>query len=279
MKPNVFRRLLAEGKIPVGHMVFEFGTRGMPKILEAAEVDFVVVDTEHSGFGTADLADMMAWFKATPIAPFVRIPKIDHHFVARTLDLGALGIMAPNVESADEARAVVDAAKYAPLGKRGVMIGGAHTDFQSVGLREFLDYSNENTTIICQIESQRGLDRLEDIATTPGVDVLWVGHFDLTLSMGIPGQFHHDRFLEALKLVVDTARKHRLAAGIQPRDQEQAREWMKMGFNVISCGGDASVYGGALAHYVAGVRESASDEEVFRGFGSSGGRGAEQHLR
>ena len=147
MKPNVFRRLLAEGKTPVGHMVVEFGTRGMPKILEAADVDFVVVDTEHSGFGTADLADMMAWFKATPIAPFVRIPKIDHHFVARTLDLGALGIMAPNVESADEARAVVDAAKYAPLGKRGVMIGGAHTDFQSVELREFLDYSNENTTI------------------------------------------------------------------------------------------------------------------------------------
>src|SRR3712207_9280108 len=65
---SVFRRLLAEGKIPVGHMVFEFGTRGMPKILEAAEVDFVVVDTEHSGFDTADLGDMMAWFKATPIA-------------------------------------------------------------------------------------------------------------------------------------------------------------------------------------------------------------------
>lgn len=257
MKPNLFRQRLAEGQVPVGHMVFEFGTRGMPKILDAAEVDFVIVDTEHSGFGTADLANMMAWFKATPIAPFVRIPKIDYHFVARTLDLGALGIMVPNVEDADEARAVVDAAKYTPLGKRGVMLGAAHTDFRSVKPREFLDYSNENTTVICQIESQQGLDHLEEIATTPGVDVLWVGHFDLTLSMGIPGQFQHDRFLEALKLVLGTARKHGLAAGIQPRNQDQAREWLKMGFNVISCSGDGFVYGGALAQYVSGVRELA----------------------
>jgi 2-dehydro-3-deoxyglucarate aldolase/4-hydroxy-2-oxoheptanedioate aldolase len=238
-------------------MVFEFGTRGLPKILEAAEVDFVVVDTEHSGFGTADLANMMAWFKATPIAPFVRIPKIDHHFVSRTLDLGALGIMAPNVESADEARSVVDAAKYAPMGKRGVMLGAAHADFKNVKPRQFMDHSNENTTVICQIESQQGLDRLEEIAATPGVDVLWVGHFDLTLSMGIPGRFQDDRFLEALRLVVDTARKHGLAAGIQPRNLDQAREWLEVGFNVISCSGDGFVYRDALAQQVAGVHRLA----------------------
>lgn len=257
MKPNLFSQRLTEGKIPIGHMIFEFGTRGMPKILDAAEVDFVVVDTEHSGFSTVDLANMMAWFKATPIAPFVRIPKIDSHFVSRTLDLGALGIMAPNVENAHEARIVVDAAKYAPLGKRGVMLGATHTDFRSVEPREFLDYSNRNTTVICQIESQQGLSHLNEIASTPGVDALWVGHFDLTLSMDIPGQFQHSRFLEALELVVSVARDYGLAAGIQPRNPDQAQEWLKLGFNVISCSGDSFVYGGALAHYVTAVREFA----------------------
>ena len=112
MKPNRFKQILAEGKVPVGHMVMEFGTRGMPKILEAAGLDFVVVDMEHTGFTSANIADMMAWFKATPIAPFVRIPQAQYHFVARTLDVGALGIMVPNVQSAAQARAIVDAAKY-----------------------------------------------------------------------------------------------------------------------------------------------------------------------
>ena len=76
MKPNRLKQMLAEGKVPVGHMVLEFGTRGMPQMLEAAGVDFVVVDTEHSGFTSSDIADMMAWFKATTVAPFVRIPQI-----------------------------------------------------------------------------------------------------------------------------------------------------------------------------------------------------------
>jgi len=255
MNPNRFRQVLAEGRIPIGHMVLEFGTRGMPQMLEAAGLDFVVVDMEHTGFTSADIADMMAWFKATTVAPFVRIPQIQYHFIARSLDAGALGIMVPNVKSAAEARAIVNAAKYAPLGKRGVILGEAHTDFKAVDPREFMDYSNENTTIIYQIESREGLDNLEGIASTPGVDVLWVGHFDLTQSLGIPAQFHHPTFLDALSLVVDTARKHGLAAGIQPGSLAQAQEWVEMGFNVISYNGDLYVYIDAMTRAVAGVRE------------------------
>ena len=257
MKPNRLKQMLAEGKVPVGHMVLEFGTRGMPQMLEAAGVDFVVVDTEHSGFTSSDIADMMAWFKATTVAPFVRIPQIQYHFIARTLDAGALGIMVPNVNSAAKARAVVDAAKYAPLGKRGVILGNTNTDFKSVNPKEFMEYANENTAIICQIESQEGLDDLERIATMPGVDVLWVGHFDLTNSLGILAEFHHPRFLDALKLVVDTAKRHGLAAGIQPGSLTQAREWMEMGFNVISYGGDMRIYLNAVTEGVAGVRKLA----------------------
>jgi 2-keto-3-deoxy-L-rhamnonate aldolase RhmA len=255
MKPNRFKQVLVEGKVPLGHMVLEFGTRGLARMLEVAGLDFVVVDMEHSGFSAANIADLMAWFKATPVAPFVRVPQIQYHFIARTLDAGALGIMVPNVKDGVEARAIVDAAKYGPLGQRGVVLGETHTDFQSVNPREFMDYSNENTTIICQIESQAGLDNLEEIATTPGVDVLWVGHFDLSQSLGIPGQFHHPKFLEALKRVVDTAHRHNLGAGIQPGNLVQAQEWLETGFNVISYSGDLYVYLGAMTQAVAGLRQ------------------------
>ena len=86
MKPNRFKQVLAEGGVPVGHMVLEFGTRGIAQILEVTGVDFAVLDMEHSGFTMADIADMMAWFKATTVAPFLRVPEIDYHFIARSLD-------------------------------------------------------------------------------------------------------------------------------------------------------------------------------------------------
>jgi 2-dehydro-3-deoxyglucarate aldolase/4-hydroxy-2-oxoheptanedioate aldolase len=257
MKPNRMKQVMAEGRIPIGHMVMEFGTRGMPQIVEAAGVDFVVVDMEHSGFTAADIADLMTGFKLTSVAPFVRIPEIQYHFIARSLDAGALGVMAPNVKSAAEARAIVNAAKYAPLGKRGVAIGTANTDFKSVNPEEFLSYANENTTVICQIESQEGLDNLEGIASTPGVNVLWVGHFDLSHSLGMAGQFRHPIFLDALKRVVDVAHSRGLGAAVQPRSLAQAQEWMEMGFNVISYGSDFGVYMEAVRQGVEGMRKLA----------------------
>lgn len=259
MKANRFKQVLAEGKVPVGHMILEFATRGIAQMVERAGLDFVLVDMEHTGFTSADIADLMAWFKATNVAPFVRIPQVQYHFIARTLDVGALGVMVPNVKSGTEAKAVVDAVKYAPLGKRGVILGNAHTDFMQVKPREFMDYANDNTTVICQIESQEGLDNLEEIATTAGVDVLWVGHFDLSQSLAIPGQFHHPKFLDSVKLVIEATNKHGLAAGIQPGSLEQAQEWMEMGFNVISYGGDFAVYLNALSQAVAGVRDLAQE--------------------
>lgn len=257
MKPNRFQQVYAEGKIPVGHMLFEFGTRGIAQMLEQAGADFVIIDMEHTPFTPADIADLVAWFKATSIAPFIRIPQIEYHFIARLLDQGVLGIMIPNVKTGAEAKAIVDAAKYLPLGKRGVVMGNAHTNYQAVNPAQQMAYSNRNTTIICQIESVEGLKNIEAIATTPGVDVLWVGHFDLTNSQGIPGQFQHPDFLAALRLVIDTCRKHGLGAGIQPGNLTQAQEWMAMGFNVISYNADIYVYMEAMKQGIAGVRRLA----------------------
>jgi 2-dehydro-3-deoxyglucarate aldolase/4-hydroxy-2-oxoheptanedioate aldolase len=257
MKPNRFKQVLAQGKVPVGHMLMEFGTRGIAQILSSAGIDFVLVDMEHSGFSFGDVATLMALFKGTSIAPFVRVPQIEYHFIARCMDAGALGVMVPNVKSSAEARAIVDAVKYAPLGQRGVALGTSNTDFRSVNAAEFLAYANQNTTVICQIESQEGLDNLDEIASTPGVDVLWVGHFDLSHSLGIVGQLRHPRLLDGLKTVIDTARRHNLAAAVQPRTLAQAQEWLDMGFNVMSFGSDFVVYQDALTQGVAQVRKAA----------------------
>ncbi len=255
MKENRMKQAIAEGRIPVGHMVWEFATRGIARILATADLDFCVVDTEHTGFGHQDVSDLMAWFAATDIAPFVRVPGADYHWIARTMDMGALGVMVPNVETAEQATRARDAMKYLPLGKRGVGLGGALTDYKQVDPAEFFERSNANTTLICQIESTRGLENLDAIASVEGVDCLWVGHFDLSNSMGIPAQFQHQDFLAALESVVETAKRHGKTAGIQPGAVEQAEQWLGIGFNVISWNTDYAVYSRALRAEVGALRE------------------------
>lgn len=257
MKANRCKQVMAEGKVPVGHMIGEFGTRGIAQILDTTDLDFVVIDTEHAAFTPAQLADLFSWFKVSTIAPFVRIPQVEYHFIARSLDLGALGIMVPNVKTEAQAKAIINAAKYAPLGDRGVILGNTQTDFKAVNPPEFMAYANQNTTIICQIESVEGIANLEAIAQTPGVDILWVGHFDLTNSMGIPGNFGDQRFYDALKRVVEVCQKYGLGAGIQPATVTQAQEWMEIGFNVISYSMDSAVYVGAMRQGVAEIRSLA----------------------
>jgi 2-dehydro-3-deoxyglucarate aldolase/4-hydroxy-2-oxoheptanedioate aldolase len=257
MKENRFRRVSKQGRIPVGHMIMEFGTRGIAKLLQTADLDFVIIDMEHTGFDTERVADLVAWLKATDIAPFVRVPQGLYHFLARTMDAGALGVMIGNVETPEQARSIVKAAKYAPLGGRGVGLGMAHNDYVQPDPAAYFKQANENTTIICQIESTTGLSNLDSIASLEGVDVLWVGHFDLTQSMGIPARFDHPRFLDALKSVVDACSRYGRLAGIQPSSLEQAEQWMEIGYNVISWRTDIQLYRAALQNEIAALRTTA----------------------
>src|ERR1044072_1827956 len=127
MKPNALRKAAPAGRIPLGHMVWEFGTRGIAKMVEAAGLDFVLIDMEHSAFDGERVADLLGWFQATRVAPIVRVPQRLYHFLARAMDAGALGAMVANVENAEQAQEVVNAVKYAPEGRRGVGLGSAHT--------------------------------------------------------------------------------------------------------------------------------------------------------
>jgi 2-dehydro-3-deoxyglucarate aldolase/4-hydroxy-2-oxoheptanedioate aldolase len=255
MKENRFQRILREGRMPLGHMIMEFGTRGIAKILEAAGLDYVIIDMEHTGFDPERIADLMAWFKATDIAPFVRVPQGFYHFLARTMDAGALGVMVGNVETGEQAKAVVDGVKYAPLGKRGVGLGTAHNDYVIPDAATYFDYANRNTTVICQIESVWGLANVEAIAATEGVDLLWVGHYDLSQSMQICGRFDHPEFRKALEKVVEAARRHGKIAALQPGNLQQARDWFSLGFRVLSWKTDIALYRAALQQEIQALRE------------------------
>jgi len=149
---------------------------------------------------------------------------------------------------------VVDAVKYAPLGKRGVGLGTAHNDYVLPDPVTYFDYANRNTTVICQIESITGLANLDAVAATPGVDVLWVGQFDLSQSMGIAGSFFRPEFRAALHKVVETANRHGKLAAAQPGNLRQAEAWSRLGFHVLSWKTDIALYRTALQKELQDLR-------------------------
>ena len=254
MKSNRLQQVIAEGRMPVGHMIWEFATRGIARILDSAGVDFAVYDMEHSGFDLDTIANLLAWTHGCSFAPFVRVPEARYHFLARVLDAGALGVMIPNVKTAEQAAYIVDSAKYPPLGHRGLGLGHAHNNYMAPHSAEYLDFANRNTTVICQIESPEGVANADAIAAVPGVDILWVGHFDLTATMGIVAQFDHPDFHAALRTVIAAARKHGKLSAIQPSSPQQLAEWKSFGFDVLSYGADSGLYKTALAEAIAAVR-------------------------
>lgn len=258
MKPNRIRTAASAGRVPMGHMIMEFDTPGIAKMCEAADLDFVILDMEHGPLDIAQIAGLIARFKATPISPIVRIPASEYHFVARVMDAGAQGIMAPNVRTAEQARLLNGAMRYAPDGNRGLGLGVAHNDFVRPDSRAYMEQANASNLLICQIESRTAVRNLSAISDEPGVDCLWVGHMDLTQSMGVVGEFQSAEFLSAMRRVTHTARDRGLFAGIQPGSLRQAREWMDMGFNLISYSTDIGIYAGGLAAEVAAARRVAA---------------------
>jgi 2-dehydro-3-deoxyglucarate aldolase/4-hydroxy-2-oxoheptanedioate aldolase len=188
-----------------------------------------------------------------PLVPVVRVPATEYHFIARALDVGAMGVMVPMVESAGQARRVVAAAKYPPLGRRGAAFGAAHDDYRGGDILATMASANAEGLLIAQIETAAGVREAEAIAAVDGIDVLWVGHFDLTNSLGIPGRFDHPDFRRAVRDVAAAAASHGKAAGFMCADVAAGRALREQGYRMLAYGGDMWLYQQALREGIAGL--------------------------
>jgi 2-dehydro-3-deoxyglucarate aldolase/4-hydroxy-2-oxoheptanedioate aldolase len=254
MRSNTIKTLLAAGKVPLGTFVFEFHTSGIARIVAEAGADFIVFDMEHTGWSVESIRGLIATARCTTAIPLVRVPATEYDFIARILDVGAMGIMVPMVESAEQARAIVAAAKYPPLGRRGAAFGVAHDDYTGGDIVEKIASANREGLLLAQIETAAGLKNVDAIAATPGIDVLWIGQFDLSISMGIPGQFANPELIAAMDRVVAACQKHGKFAGIMAPDLATARDFLRQGFRMISYSGDLWVFQAALRQALSDLR-------------------------
>lgn len=254
MRANRVKRTLRQGGVAVGTMVFQFNTSGIGRIAAAAGADFVLFDLEHTGWSMETLGGLVATARAADTVPLARVPTSQYHFIARALDVGAMGVMLPMVENEEQARHIVACAKYPPVGQRGAAFGIAHDDFESGDVGEKIRVANEEGLVIALVETTTGIANVERIAAVEGVDVVWIGHFDLTNSMGIPAQFDHPQYLSAVDRVLEASRRYGKATGFMVASPEEGRAKVKQGFRCIAYSGDLWIYGRALREGIDGIR-------------------------
>jgi len=261
MRDNPVKTKLAAGGRAFGAMVFEFFSPGLPQICRNAGADFVLFDMEHTGLSFETLKIQVALCRGLGIVPMVRVPRGEYHFIARALDVGAMGIMVPMVSNAAEAAHIVSCTRYPPAGRRGAAFGFAHDDYQDGDVVVKIAALHERTMVIPQIETDEGLRNVEAIAAVSGVDALWLGHFDLTNFMGIPGAFQHPDYLAAVARIVAACESHGKAAAFIAMDDDWARDYVAKGFRLMAYGIDQLMLQNALRHGLEVMRAASPEGE------------------
>jgi len=179
-----------------------------------AGLDFVLFDCEHSDYNLQTLQDAFILADAVGLGGFIRVPCGSRDYVSRALDIGALGIMVPLIETKEETEEFVKYAKYPPIGKRGFGGGGPYTGYQLGNFTETMNNQNERTITIAQIETKLAVENVEEIASVEGLDALFVGPLDLSIALDIPGDIMNPIELEAIKKVADACKKYNKAFGM-----------------------------------------------------------------
>jgi 2-keto-3-deoxy-L-rhamnonate aldolase RhmA len=251
---NHVKEKLARGEVVASMTVRLVRGVEIARIAKTAGFDSLYVDMEHSSFSLETTGQICMAALESGITPFVRVPGVAD--VQRILDAGALGIIAPHVESADDARAYVRAAKYPPLGERSNAGPLPHLQYRSLPAAQAYAAIDAATMVIVQFESGQAIEHADEIVATDGVDMVLIGTNDLLADWGLPGQYDHPRVREAYAATIAACRrygKHAAVGGFASRP-DLAAEYVRMGARYVSTGTDL---GFLLAACAAKAREVA----------------------
>lgn len=228
--------------------------------LEGIGLDYIVIDTEHGPRSRAELADYLAACSGSGPAPIVRIPIPASHYVTMALDAGAQGILAPYCETAAEVKEVIAAAKWRPLkgaAVRRLMDTGEQI---SAATRDYLEQRNRNTVAIIGIESVAAVDNLAEILQVPGIDGIFVGPNDLSISLGWPDQYDRPEYQETVQRIIATAEAHGVATLVHHQTAELSAHWVRQGARFVLHTTDRRALTEAYRRDFAALREVAAGD-------------------
>jgi len=241
MQKNAAKEKLALGEAIYGTSLEIALDPEMPVLLSAAGFDFFFIDTEHSPADYHQIRALCRSARYAGVSALVRVTQNEPYLITRALDSGAMGIIVPRVHSSAQARQAVDAMKYLPAGTRGFGMHSIIHDFRFSNAAQEMHSANQETMTVLQIESATGLEAVDEIAQTPLVDALFVGPYDLTISMGIAEQFESEEFWRAIDRVIRACKTAGIAAGIQSPRLDLLCEAKRRGMRFLLYASDSSV--------------------------------------
>jgi 2-keto-3-deoxy-L-rhamnonate aldolase RhmA len=214
--------------------------------------DFLFIDTEHTQIDRSTLVDVVQTARLAGISPIIRPGDTEYDLLAGMLDTGADGLIVPRVESKEQAERMVAFSKFPPLGVRGCGTT-ATLDFKTEDWRQALPWLNEQSMLVPQVESMKAIEALDEILTVPGIDVILVGPLDLSINLGIPGQFNDPIFTAAVDRVIAVCKAHNVISGIV-LPPALCKPWWEKGMRFFSCGSDTGLIASAGSAIVQSVR-------------------------
>jgi 4-hydroxy-2-oxoheptanedioate aldolase len=239
---NSARERLAEGGVSIGLGIRLLRTVEVAKVARAAGFDWLFIDLEHGPMSLETASQISVAALDTGVAPIVRVPAKQYDIATRALDGGALGIVMPHVDTADEAREIVERLKYPPIGHRSVAGQQAHFDFKTVSIGDLTTTLNAATLVVVMIETPLAVENADAIAAVPGVDAVLIGTNDLATELGIPGQFDHPTIVAAYEVVIAACKRHGKWPGMGGvREDALLKRYIGMGMRLILAGVEAGL--------------------------------------
>jgi len=229
-----FAERLRKGELLIGTLI-SLPSPEITEILANTGYDWLFIDAEHGAFNPQQAQSMLQAAGDCPCV--IRVPSGDEVWIKKALDMGAAGIIVPQVHTAEQARQIVKFCKYSPLGSRGVGIGRAHN--YGMGFEDYIKTANQHTAVILQAESRQAIDNIEAIAAIKGVDAILIGPYDLSASLGKIGQVTNPVVVKAIDKVARTCKKSGVRLGFFGINADAVRPYMKKGFTLITTGVDS----------------------------------------
>ena len=234
-KINNFAKRLRSNEILIGTLV-SLPSAEICELLASIGYDWLFIDAEHGAFNPQQAQAMLQ--AAAPTPCLIRVPSDETIWLKKALDIGAAGVIVPQVHTADQAREIISHCKYTPDGKRGIGIGRAHK--YGIDFDRYIKYANQETAVVLQAESSEAVDNINDIVKLKGIDAILIGPYDLSASLGKPGEIDHPVVQAAINKIIKTCENAKLAMGFFGVTPESVLPYKQKGFTLLTIGMDTA---------------------------------------
>ncbi len=245
MKP--LRKRIKDREILFGATVEEHFRPSVVKAFVNAGFDFLFIENEHASIDPSQLADFVLCSRDNGLEVVSKVGELHRAETARLLDMGVIGIQLPRTESPDHMATLFNYMKFPPLGTRASAPGRGNTFYRNVDKNVWYDKTNEETVLVCHIETKKGVENIERIAQTKGIDVCFIGPSCLSLSYGKPGRYDDPEFIASVQHVLSSCAKQGIAGGFVGDDYESTRYWIDRGVTFFECASDLDLISSGAA--------------------------------